>query len=82
MDIKKLFIIVVLSIFSTLYELDLMSAKPACGFYKINMKIVPEKADKRLIGTQSAEVVILVYIFDYIYLFESSFYYIFVSPFL
>ena len=42
--------------FRSLYELELMSVKPARGFYTISLSIVPQKADKRFIGTTGAEV--------------------------
>ena len=42
--------------FRSLYELELMSVKPARGFYTISLSTVPQKADKRFIGTTGAEV--------------------------
>jgi len=44
----------------SLYELDFMSVKPAHGFYKITVNVSPSTPDKRLIGTQGAEVEIKV----------------------
>ncbi|XP_070209693.1 dolichyl-diphosphooligosaccharide--protein glycosyltransferase subunit 2-like [Littorina saxatilis] len=40
-----------------LYELNLMEAKPARGFYRLTVSATPKKADSRLIGTTGAEFV-------------------------
>ncbi|KAK2165199.1 hypothetical protein LSH36_53g01001 [Paralvinella palmiformis] len=45
---------------SSVYELDLMSVKPARGFYRIMLSLVPEAPDKHLIGTSGAEVEVKV----------------------
>lgn len=47
---------IVFCLSSGMYELDLMSVKPARGFYTISIIVVPQKADKRYIGTSGAEV--------------------------
>ncbi|XP_070533360.1 dolichyl-diphosphooligosaccharide--protein glycosyltransferase subunit 2-like isoform X2 [Ptychodera flava] len=44
----------------SLYELDLMQAKPAPGFYSIEVNVTPSKEDKRLIGTSGSEVKVKV----------------------
>jgi oligosaccharyltransferase complex subunit delta (ribophorin II) len=43
-----------------MYEMDFMSVKPARGFYRIMLSLVPQKPDARLIGTSGAEVEIKV----------------------
>ncbi len=43
-----------------MYEMDFMSVKPARGFYRIKLSLVPQKADARLIGTAGAEVEVKV----------------------
>ncbi|XP_033726633.1 dolichyl-diphosphooligosaccharide--protein glycosyltransferase subunit 2-like [Pecten maximus] len=45
---------------SSLYELNFMQTKPARGFYKLTISVVPKKADSRLIGTTGAEVEVKV----------------------
>jgi len=44
----------------SLYEFDLLSVKPARGFYRILLSLVPTKPDARLIGTSGAEVEVKV----------------------
>nr|KAG5694813.1 hypothetical protein BaRGS_019190 [Batillaria attramentaria] len=44
----------------SLYELNLMEAKPARGFYRLTVSVAPKKADSRLIGTAGAEVEVKV----------------------
>ncbi|KAK7467780.1 hypothetical protein BaRGS_00036968 [Batillaria attramentaria] len=44
----------------SLYELNLMEAKPARGFYRLTVSVAPKKADSRLIGTTGAEVEVKV----------------------
>lgn len=44
----------------SLYELNLMEAKPARGFYRLTVSVAPKKADSRLIGTTAAEVEVKV----------------------
>ncbi len=41
---------------SSLFVLDLMSQKPARGFYTISLSVAPQKEDQRLLGTTGAEV--------------------------
>lgn len=40
----------------SLYELNFLEAKPAKGFYKLTISVVPKKSDAKLIGTTGAEV--------------------------
>ncbi|KAK7480622.1 hypothetical protein BaRGS_00028094 [Batillaria attramentaria] len=47
-------------LYRSLYELNLMEAKPARGFYRLTVSVAPKKADSRLIGTAGAEVEVKV----------------------
>ncbi|KAK6168009.1 hypothetical protein SNE40_021919 [Patella caerulea] len=44
----------------SLFELNLIQAKPAKGFYELTLSVSPAKADKRLIGTTGAVVKVKV----------------------
>jgi len=44
----------------SMFELNLLDAKPAKGFYKLTINVAPKKADQRLIGTTGAEVEVKV----------------------
>ena len=39
-----------------MYELDLLKAKPAHGFYTIAISVAPQKPDSTLLGVSGAEV--------------------------
>ncbi|CAG5124850.1 unnamed protein product [Candidula unifasciata] len=44
----------------SLFELNFLEAKPAKGFYKLTINVVPKKADPKLIGITGAEVEVKV----------------------
>ncbi|XP_059158933.1 dolichyl-diphosphooligosaccharide--protein glycosyltransferase subunit 2-like isoform X2 [Physella acuta] len=44
----------------SLYELNFLEAKPAKGFYKLTISVVPKKSDAKLIGTTGAELEVKV----------------------
>ncbi|BFZ21356.1 hypothetical protein BsWGS_24394 [Bradybaena similaris] len=44
----------------SLFELNFLEAKPAKGFYKLTINVVPKKADAKLIGITGAEVEVKV----------------------